>query len=250
MEIKGYEIGKGKPLICVPVMETEKEQIIEKIKRLSESEAEMIEWRIDAFTHWQDYNAIREVFESTKEWLEKKIFLATFRSKRQGGVSEITPEQRDDIQDLIVEAGCVDLIDVEFFEETHPAMKIKKLQKKGIKVVASHHDFDETPEREVMKMIVEKMCVGNADIVKLAVMPHNMEDVLSLLSVTGQFAEENDDTPIITMSMGTLGMVSRICGESFGSAVTFAADQGGSAPGQLALNDMTEILDRLHRYYK
>ena len=50
------------------------------------------------------------------------------------------------------------------------------------------------------------MCAGDADIVKLAVMPQNMEDVLKLLSVTYEFKEENPDTPVITMSMGKMGM--------------------------------------------
>ena len=82
--------------------------------------------------------------------------------------------------------------------------------------------FYETPDREVMKMLLEQMCAGGADVVKLAVMPQNMEDVLKLLSVTNEFKEENPDTPVITMSMGKMGMISRLCGE-FGAAVTFAA---------------------------
>ena len=56
-----------------------------------------------------------------------------------------------------------------------------------------------------MKMLLEQMCAGGADIVKLAVMPQNMEDVLKLLSVTYEFKEENPDTPVITMSMGRWG---------------------------------------------
>ena len=105
-----------------------------------------------------------------------------------------------------------------FFEEEHPARKkIRKLHKQGLKVIASHHDFYETPDREVMKMLLEQMCAGGADIVKLAVMPQNMEDVLKLLSVTYEFKEENPDTPVITMSMGKMGMISRLCGESFGA---------------------------------
>lgn len=58
-------------------------------------------------------------------------------------------------------------------------------------------------------------------IVKLAVMPQNYKDVLNLLDVTAQFREENPDTPVITMSMGSLGGISRISGETFGSCVIF-----------------------------
>ena len=148
------------------------------------------------------------------------------------------------------ESGCVDLLDLEFFEEEHPARKIRKLHKQGLKVIASHHDFYETPDREVMKMLLEQMCAGDADIVKLAVMPQNMEDVLKLLSVTNEFKEENPDTPVITMSMGKMGMISRLCGESFGAAVTFAAHKKASAPGQMEMHEVADILEKMHKIIK
>lgn len=98
-------------------------------------------------------------------------------------------------------------------------------------VIASHHDFEQTPSPEVMKMLLEKMCAGGADIVKLAVMPQNYKDVLNLLDVTAQFREENTDTPVITMSMGSLGGISRISGETFGSCVTFGAARKAECAG-------------------
>jgi len=91
------------------------------------------------------------------------------------------------------------------------------------------------------------MCAGNADIVKIAVMPKDTDDVLRLLSVTSEFCRENPDTPIISMSMGKLGMISRICGETFGSCVTFAANKESSAPGQMSMNEVIGMVDFLHK---
>ena len=54
--IKNREIGTGKPLICVPVMEREKEKIITEITYLTQSPADMIEWRVDAFENFSDFN--------------------------------------------------------------------------------------------------------------------------------------------------------------------------------------------------
>ncbi len=247
MLIKGKEIGTGKPLICVPVVEKESDKIIEEIRVLSESLADMIEWRVDAFESFRDANAVRKVFEKTAPYLKDKIFLYTFRSAKQGGMASATMEELQDIHDLAVESGCVDLLDLEFFEEEKPVRKISELQEKGMKVVASHHDFEETPDRSVMKMLLEKMCAGNADIIKLAVMPTSKEDVLSLLSVTSEFQKENPDTPVITMSMGALGVMSRLSGESFGSCVTFAAHEKVSAPGQMKMEDVAEILEMIHK---
>ena len=247
MKIKGTEVGTGRPLICVPVLEKTKEEVIKEVEYLVKSDADMIEWRLDAFEHYTDYNEVREILQQIAPLLKKKLFLYTFRTAKQGRVVSVDRETLNDLHDLAAESECVDLIDLEFFEEEHPARKIRKLHKQGLKVIASHHDFYETPDREVMKMLLEQMCAGGADIVKLAVMPQNMEDVLKLLSVTNEFKEENPDTPVITMSMGKMGMISRLCGESFGAAVTFAAHKKASAPGQMEMHEVADILERIHK---
>lgn len=244
--VKGKVIGGGRPCVCVPVMEHEKQNIIDEVIALTKSPADIIEWRVDAFSEFLNFNAVREILQAVAPHLTEKVFLYTFRTKLQGGFGDVTSEQLDDIHDIAAESGVVDLLDLEFFAEEFPVIKIIRLQEKGVKIVASHHDFEETPERDVMKMLLERMCAGNADIVKIAVMPKEEEDVLRLLSVTNEFYRENPDTPIISMSMGKLGMMSRLCGETFGSCVTFAANKETSAPGQMSMGKVIEIIDFLH----
>lgn len=246
MQIKGKTIGGGRPCVCVPVMEKTKQGIVNEILALAKSNAEMIEWRVDAFLEFRNFNEVRDILQTVAPYLKEKIFLYTFRTKAQGGFGDVTSEELEDIHDLAAESKCVDLLDLEYFEEEYPVLKIRELQEQGVRIVASHHDFHETPERGVMKMLLERMCAGNADIVKIAVMPQSEEDVLTLLSVTNEFYKENPDTPVISMSMGKMGVISRLCGETFGSCVTFAANREASAPGQLNYKDVTEILDRLH----
>ena len=43
MEIKGKTIGTGKPLLCVPVMESNTEEIIDELRTLAKSEADIVE---------------------------------------------------------------------------------------------------------------------------------------------------------------------------------------------------------------
>lgn len=246
LRIKKKVIGTGRPLVCVPVMEQRAEDIIREITCLSQSPADMIEWRVDLFEEFADCNAVRGVLEAAAPLVCDKLFLYTFRSKQQGGTAEADAETLLNLHDLAAESGCVDLVDLEYFEEERPLRKIRALQTRGVHVVASHHDFEETPGRETMKMLLEKMCAGGADIVKLAVMPQSEEDVLSLLSVTAEFHRENPDTPVITMSMGRLGSISRLCGETFGSCVTFGAHEKPSAPGQYEMGALTQILDIIH----
>ena len=72
------------------------------------------------------------------------------------------------------------------------------------------------------------------------------DEGFALLDVTAQFREENPDTPVITMSMGSLGGISRISGETFGSCVTFGAHEKPSAPGQFAMKELRQMLDTIH----
>ena len=86
-----------------------------------------------------------------------------------------------------------------------------------------------------------------ADIPKIAVMPQNKKDVLTLLAATDEMASEYADRLIITMSMSGTGVISRLCGEVFGSALTFGAVGKVSAPGQMGIEDLTTVLGLLHK---
>ena len=86
-----------------------------------------------------------------------------------------------------------------------------------------------------------------ADIPKIAVMPQNKKDVLTLLSATEEMATDFADRPIITMSMSGTGVVSGLCGEVFGAALAFGAVGKASAPGQMGAGDLQTVLGLLHK---
>ena len=91
-----------------------------------------------------------------------------------------------------------------------------------------------------------KMQEMGADIPKLAAMPTCSRDVLTLLDATLTMQEMHADRPIITMSMAGTGVISRLAGETFGSALTFGAAKKASAPGQIGVEDLAWILKKLH----
>ena len=115
----------------------------------------------------------------------------------------------------------------------------------GVKVVCSSHDFQKTPPRAELVERMLQMQQAGADLPKLAVMPTRRTDVLELLAATAEMADHHPETPVITMSMGALGTVSRLCGEAFGSAMTFANPGTASAPGQVPLDVVDTVLDSL-----
>lgn len=109
----------------------------------------------------------------------------------------------------------------------------------------SNHDFDKTPPKEEIVSRLVKMQEYGADITKIAVMPNTEEDVLILLDGSLEMKKGKADRPFIAISMGSLGMISRISGELFGSCMTFAAAGNASAPGQLNAEYMKVFLNRL-----
>ena len=99
-----------------------------------------------------------------------------------------------------------------------------------------------------MEAALKREDEAGADILKLAVMPHDYRDTARLLRVTGRMSRENTQKPLITMSMGDLGSASRFCGEIFGSAVTFATAGRMSAPGQLPIDELRTLLQTFHEF--
>ena len=59
-------------------------------------------------------------------------------------------------------------------------------------------------------------------------------------------AKEEISGPIITMSMAGTGLISRISGEAFGSALTFGTAGKASAPGQMDAKELRQVLTLLH----
>ena len=246
-EIKGIRIGDGKPVICVPVVAPERETIIETIKSLTEQKVQMIEWRVDCFREADDVAAVRAVLDTVKPFLTETIFLFTFRTKQQGGSRRMEEWKILKLNETAAKSGCADMIDLEFFEATKPEKEIRRFQRMGVRVIASHHDFDATPDDRILRMLMEQMQQGGADVAKLAVMPQSADDVVRLLKLTNDMKQKYPTLPVVTMSMGALGVVSRMAGEIFGSCITFGAGGETSAPGQIAADKLEDILSVIHQ---
>ena len=91
-------------------------------------------------------------------------------------------------------------------------------------------------------------CVPLTGMLKICpVMPQNKRDVLTLLAATEEMVTDYADRPVITMSMAGTGVISRLCGEVFGSSMTFGAAKKASAPGQMGVEDLSTVLGLLHK---
>ena len=250
MLIKGVEFKSGsKPVICVPVMGNDIDNVIANAKKAIDTKCPMIEWRIDCFKDYLNLDKVRMVLDELAELCNNTVLLATLRTAGQGGNVHIENDKLGEYYVRLAGMHAADLIDVEFFELDKPGQVIKNIHEMGGKVISSHHDFDETPDVSTLTMIYEEMLNGNADIVKLAVTPKDMTDVLNLLHVTNDFSVDCPETPAVAMSMGKLGVISRMCGEAYGSCITFGCIGEASAPGQVDANDLAKVLNIIHQNY-
>ena len=244
--IKGKTFGGGRPVTCVPVVENSGFNAVNEIRRLVSEKVNMIEWRVDCLDDPADVSHITDILTSLKPVVKDTVLLFTFRTKKQGGRSDLDEKIILELNDAAAKSGVVDIIDLEFFEATNPKKEILRFQELGVHVIASHHDFEQTPDDAVMKMLMNSMREGGADIVKLAVMPNCFDDVLRLMSVTDNMRKAFPTLPIVTISMGKLGLISRLCGEVFGSCVTFGTLGRNSAPGQIDAKMLDTVLNIIH----
>ena len=89
---------------------------------------------------------------------------------------------------------------------------------------------------ELIRRLTRMQEMG-ADVAKIAVMPQSREDVMTLMEATME-ADHSLDIPVVTMSMGRMGVLSRLAGTLTGSAMTFASVGEASAPGQIPIEQM------------
>ena len=247
VKVRNIEIGAGIPKICVPIVGVTREEILAAAENIKSTKADVVEWRVDWYEDIFDFTKTEATMQALREVLGEMPILFTFRTSKEGGEKAIEPDAYAELNIKAAQTGYVDLIDVEIFTGDEIVKKIiDGAHAAGVKVIASNHDFFKTPAKADIIYRLRKMQDMNADIPKIAVMPQNKKDVLTLLAATEEMATNYTDRPIITMSMAGTGVISRLCGEVFGSSMTFGAAKKASAPGQMGVNDLNTVLGLLH----
>lgn len=246
--VRNVRIGEGRPKICVPIVAATAEAILEEAAHIRSLPADVVEWRVDWYEDVEDTGKVLETAGKLREALGETPILFTFRTLKEGGQRSLSPEAYAALNLAAAESGLVDLVDVEVFTGDEIVKQIiEGAHRRGVKVIASNHDFHKTPSKEELLARMCKMQDLGADIPKIAVMPQFKKDVLTLLATTLEMRETYAKGPIITMSMAEQGVISRLCGETFGSALTFGAARRASAPGQIGVEDLKTVLDIIHK---
>ena len=247
VKVRNLELGNGIPAICIPNVGKTKEDILSLTRTYLGMHMDLMEWRMDWYEDVEDIAKVKELVKELRDVMGDTPLLCTFRTDKEGGVHPMSTEKYAELNKAVAATGNADIIDVEIFTGDDIVREmIDAIHASGAKVIASNHDFDKTPAKSDLIYRLRKMQDMGADIPKMAVMPQTKKDVLTLLSATEEMASDYADRPIITMSMAGTGVISRLCGEVFGSSMTFGAAKKASAPGQMGVNDLNTVLGLLH----
>lgn len=244
--LRGVEIGVGSPKVIVPIVAQKREEIIARGKELAGIPLHVVEWRADFYEDVLDTEAVLKTLRELRAVLGEIPLLFTFRTKKEGGEKEIDMGAYTGLNRAVAESGDADALDVEIFSGDDVVREnIDNIHAAGKVVVGSNHDFHKTPSQSDLIYRLRKMQDMGADIPKIAVMPQNKSDVLTLLSATEEMYR-CADRPFITMSMSYAGVITRLCGEVFGSAMTFGAVGQTSAPGQIPVEKLSQVTGIIH----
>ena len=245
VEIKGVRIGQGMPKICVPLVGQVDHELVEQAISASHSDCDMVELRIDYYNEVNDTKRVMDLLRKIRESIKLPI-LFTFRTIKEGGNRAISIDDYKNLYETVLESHTVDLIDLELnlgVDFIKPL--INRAKNEGVKVVLSNHDFKKTPTtKEIIARMVRMQELG-ADLPKIAVMPETKMDVLRLMEAILYMNENYSQTPVVGISMGELGMPSRVLGSWLGSAITFGVVEHASAPGQISTEYLHQVLQLL-----
>lgn len=240
-------IEKNKFASCIPLISSNKSALLADVDKAVDSGCDFLEWRRDHFMKGEDLSQEDEIanLNEIKKRMKNQGLIYTYRSHLEGGIFETSDTIREAAIKAAIESNLVDYIDVELASDQVFLGKIKEaLKNSKTQWIVSHHNFDKTPGTAEIEAIYAAMENSGGDVLKLAVMPQSAEDIRHLMKATLAY-NEGAEKPIIAIAMGSIGGITRIATELCGGSLTYAAGIGKTAPGQLKLEEIIELRNRM-----
>jgi 3-dehydroquinate dehydratase/shikimate dehydrogenase len=177
------------------------------------------------------FDLVRDLRPDRLLGLPGKPKLVTVRSRQQGGGAR--PADREPLLRRALAAG-VDYIDLEFGGQDLALLKGPGRSRR----ILSSHDFQGTPA-DLQGLHREMRAVGGEALLKIVTFADAASDILRVRDLLRSSAPGG----LIAFCMGPKGVPSRILAPAWGSAAAYAPRRSdpGSAPGQVALEDLFEV---------
>ncbi|MDO7211294.1 type I 3-dehydroquinate dehydratase [Acinetobacter nosocomialis] len=227
----------------VPITAKTKEQALAQAQVIANTaDADLAEFRIDLLSFASDTKQVIALGHELKKILDNKPLIATIRTKNEGGQLEISDADYGKTYQAYLKNPFMDWLDVEMFRDQKVVSEIvQKAHQKKVLVVMSNHDFQKTPSQDEIEKRLLKQDQMGADVLKIAVMPKSKQDVFTLMNATLKVSQQTTK-PLLTMSMGQLGTISRVATANMGGSYSFGMIGQASAPGQIDVTKLKQIL--------
>ncbi|MEX3801784.1 type I 3-dehydroquinate dehydratase [Acinetobacter baumannii] len=227
----------------VPITAKTKEQALAQAQVIANTaDADLAEFRIDLLSFASDTKQVIALGHELKKILGNKPMIATIRTKNEGSQPEISDADYGKTYQAYLKNPFMDWLDVEMFRDQKVVSEIvQKAHQKKVLVVMSNHDFQKTPSQDEIEKRLLKQDQMGADVLKIAVMPKSKQDVFTLMNATLKVSQQTTK-PLLTMSMGQLGTISRVATANMGGSYSFGMIGQASAPGQIDVTKLKQIL--------
>ncbi|WP_333663974.1 type I 3-dehydroquinate dehydratase [Acinetobacter sp.] len=244
-QVELAELAKLPIKTIVPITAKTREQALKQAKVIAaNSDADLAEFRIDLLDFANDTKQVIALGQELRQILATKPIIATIRTHNEGGKLTISDADYGKTYQAYLNQPqpFMDMLDVEMFRDQQVVKNTVKLaHDKKVLIVMSNHDFQKTPsEDEIVKRLLKQDELG-ADILKIAVMPQSKQDVFTLMNATLKVSQQSKK-PLLTMSMGKLGTISRIATANMGGSFSFGMIGEASAPGQIDVTQLKQFL--------
>lgn len=224
----GVSIGQvdlgGVPRIAVPLLDDDVQGDIEAVAGL----ADLVEFRIDGFARRSPDHAREVIGRARAASPEGLALVATVRSAAEGGMWPLADNERAALFEAAV--PLVDAVDIELETPIRDRV-LGQARRRRCTAIVSYHDLAGTPAAQELEAIFRRGRDCGADLVKVAAAARGPADVVRLL----EFTLRHRDDDVVTIAMGTEGVLSRVFFPLAGSRITFAHHRTPSAEGQLPL---------------
>ena len=248
LDSRGRKPGGDTPLVCTPLVCRTRERVLAEAAGILPKSPDLLEWRVDHFGAIADTAAVIETLRELRTTAGQLPIIFTCRAHKDGGHRiPLGPAQVVGLYEAVAETRLVDFIDFELDHDAELVQRVRESTRaQEVRLILSYHNISYTPGHDFMvERFLEAERLG-ADVAMVQVKPRDRADVLRLLAATAE-ADAKARIPLISMSIGPLGSVSRMVGGLFGSSLSFAVGEKASAPGQIPIGDLVMAFDIIRR---
>lgn len=224
--------------ICLSVAKTNVDEALKTIAA-TQQWISMAEVRMDY---------LKDFTQNDLTWLVQRSpvpLLFTNRAAWEGGLCKDEDGKRLQALKIAIEAGA-SFVDVELRTEPTARDELIAFAKgKNVKTIVSYHDFNATPEQNLLEDILARIVASNADVAKIVttcLCPQDIKKVMSLY-----FSPFASKTRLCAFCMAKAGRISRLTCIALGSPFIYVSSDEGSqtAPGQLSAECFCNIYEQL-----